>query len=161
MALGYSHFRHQALFAYNSAMHDYFKRYKRYGDYALRRVFNDLLRQETSKLKVPCIYIPSSASHLNQRGFDPVVGLFQEVFKLFPALIKMETTQGQSEKNRQERLATPQFFQFNSHYQVLLEEPQLLLVDDIYTTGRTIFHAQDCLRQAGFRGQFQSLSLAR
>ncbi|RHW47374.1 hypothetical protein DS832_04305 [Bombilactobacillus bombi] len=41
-ALGYHNFKHQAIFSYNLAMHDYFKRYKRYGDYVLRLVFQTL-----------------------------------------------------------------------------------------------------------------------
>ena len=142
-------------------MHDYFKRYKRYGDYQLRFVFQAQLQRAIGQLPGPYLYIPSSAQHLQLRQFDPVVGLFQNIAALIPALIKLPTTQAQAQKNRAERLATPQFLQFDRQYTALLAQPQLTILDDIYTTGRTLFHARDCLIAAGFQGKIYTFSLAR
>ncbi|UQS81698.1 ComF family protein [Bombilactobacillus folatiphilus] len=158
---GYQDLTHQALFRYNEAMHDYFKRYKRYGDYQLRNCFQKLLAHKLHTVKGPVIYIPSAKDHLQQRQFDPVVGLFKDLVTLTPALVKLPTPQAQAQKNRQERLQTPQFLRFNQRFNSILQAPQILIVDDIYTTGRTILHAYDCLRQVGFQGKISSFSLAR
>lgn len=158
---GYQAFQHIALYQYNAAMHDYFKRYKRYGDYQLRFVFQAQLQRAIGQLPGPYLYIPGSAQHLQLRQFDPVVVLFQNIAALIPALIKLPTTQAQAQKNRAERLATPQFLQFDRQYTALLAQPQLTILDDIYTTGRTLFHARDCLIAAGFQGKIYTFSLAR
>ncbi|MBA1394406.1 ComF family protein, partial [Lactobacillus sp. XV13L] len=88
-AQGYRGFYHQALFTYNPAMHDYFKRYKRYGDYRLRLAFQPYLKQKLRKLEPPFIFVPSSQNHWQRRLFDPVMGLFEGIVPLTPALIKV------------------------------------------------------------------------
>lgn len=160
-ALGYHNFKHQAIFSYNLAMHDYFKRYKRYGDYVLRLVFQPYLQQVLRQWQPPFIYVPTQTNHWQQRQFDPVKGIFGDLVKLTPALIKLPTSTPQAQKNRQQRLKTPQFFDFDQIYAAILQATQVTILDDIYTTGRTIFHARDCLRQQGYQGQISSLSLAR
>lgn len=158
---GYSNFQHRALFKYNTAMHDYFKRYKRYGDYHLRLVFQPYLLRALRNFSPPFIYVPSDFQHWQSRQFDPVWGLFSEIVKLTPALIKLPTTKAQAQKSRQERMQAPQFLQFNPQYTSVLQAQQITILDDIYTTGRTIFHVHDCLRQQGYTGKLVSLSLAR
>ncbi|UQS83306.1 ComF family protein [Bombilactobacillus thymidiniphilus] len=158
---GYNDYKHQALCVYNESMHDYFKRYKRYGDFSLRKAFQMDLRKMLVDYPEPFIFIPSSQEHLQQRQFDPTVGLFGDLINLTPAFIKMPTKVAQAQKNRQQRLATPQFLQFDHQYNALLTAKQITIVDDIYTTGRTILHAYDCLRAAGFTGVIRSCSLAR
>lgn len=96
---------------------------------------------------------------MQQRQFDPVVGLFQNIVALISALIKLPTTQAQAQKNRAERLATPQFLQFDRQYMALLAKPRLTILDNIYTTGRTLFHARDCLLAAGFQEKIHTFSL--
>lgn len=158
---GYSNFQHRALFKYNTAMHDYFKRYKRYGDYHLRLVFQPYLLRALRHFSPPFIYVPSDFQHWQNRQFDPVWGLFSEIVKLTPALIKLPTTKAQAQKSRQERMQAPQFLQFNPQYTSVLQAQQITILDDIYTTGRTIFHVHDCLRQQSYTGKLVSLSLAR
>lgn len=158
---GYSNFQHRALFKYNTAMHDYFKRYKRYGDYHLRLVFQPYLLRALRNFSPPFIYVPSDFQHWQSRQFDPVWGLFSEIVKLTPALIKLPTTKAQAQKSRQERMQAPQFLQFNPQYTSVLQAQQITILDDIYTTGRTIFHVHDCLRQQGYTGKLVSFSLAR
>lgn len=157
---GYSNFKHQALCRYNLAMHDYFKQYKRYGDRALCYVFQNKLHKKLSR-KDTYVYIPSSQEHLTRRRFDPVVELYGEIVNLTPALIKLPTKESQAQKNRNDRLKSPQFLKFDFAYKDILNKNKIVILDDVYTTGRTIFHATDCLREAGFTGQITSFSLAR
>lgn len=76
-------------------------------------------------------------------------------------MIKLPTTKAQAQKSRQERIQAPQFLQFNLQYTSVLQAQQITILDDIYTTGRTIFYVHDCLRQQGYTGNLVSLSLAR
>ena len=53
----------------------------------------------------------------------------------------------QSEKNRQERLLTTQpFLLLEGHKKYLQQE--IILFDDVYTTGRTLYHAKTSPVQA-------------
>ncbi len=51
----------------------------------------------------------------------------------------------QSEKSRQERLAAPQAFRATENM-TKIKNQKVLLVDDVYTTGRTLFHAAEILQ---------------
>ncbi|EGF37671.1 ComF operon protein 3, partial [Lacticaseibacillus rhamnosus MTCC 5462] len=37
----------------------------------------------------------------------------------------------------------------------------ITLLDDLYTTGRTLYHARDALVAAGFKGTIQAFTLIR
>ena len=160
----YSHeqWQHHALLQYNDALAAYFMQYKGYGAYHLRLAFSDLLKkyfyQHRYDLIVP---IPSDPLHLQQRGFDHVTSLYEKIISLQSLLIKLPTKVPQAQKNRYERLQTPQFFKVKDDVTIFKTKQHLLLVDDIYTTGRTLWHARNCLRAAGFKGQIDSFSLGR
>ncbi len=153
--------QYYALLQYNHALADYFMQYKGYGSYYLKDAFSDLLKQFFNTHHYDLIVpIPSDPNHLQTRGFDHVAGLYADIVPLKSLLIKMPTPVPQAQKNRYERLHTPQFFRSNAH----LDDShlkQILLVDDIYTTGRTLWHARDCLYHCGFQGRIDSFSLGR
>lgn len=144
-----------ALFRYNDAMKQLIFQYKGLGDYRLRHVFSDQL--QLGNRHTALVPIPSEPSHFARRGFDPVLGLFGHL-PLQQWLSKRDTATPQAQKNRQERLATPQSFRAvipTHHYR------QVLLLDDLYTTGRTLYHARQALIDAGFSGPIRSFSLIR
>lgn len=152
---------HQALFIYNQAMHDYFKRYKTLGDYRLRTAFSGdcqrWLRQHQADIYVP---IPTDTTRYQQRGFNPVVGLYQCCVPLTFCLKKWPQVKKQAQKNRQQRLQMTQPFYF-SGAAAQLTGKKILLLDDVYTTGRTLRHAQNCLLKAVPNCTIRSFSLAR
>lgn len=153
----------QALYRYKTpAMVDFFERYKFHGDYRLRWVFaaayQKLVRQYPRRqwLYVP---IPVDKETFANRGFNQVVGLCPEL-RLTDCLRVIQTKGRikQSRKNRIERLQTPQPFALNAT--VDLHNKQIVLLDDIYTTGQTLYHAQAVLVAAGAR-VVRAVTLAR
>ena len=155
------HFKNQALFTYNRAMQLYFQRYKGQGDYQLRLLFErDIQTRFPVKPNVAYVPIPSDEQHQQARGFNPVQGLFENCFPLMSLLKKRPTEKGQAQKNRAERLASPQFFELIP--QKLPDKPQsITILDDIYTTGRTLWHAQQCLRARYPQITINAITLAR
>lgn len=156
------HLQHQALFHYNAAMQTYFQRFKGQGDYRLRALFqNQLLTYFQSQQYDLYCFIPTETQHFQRRGFDHVQALFASFVTPTPLLLKQPTVCPQAQKDRQARLATPQFFTFSGQYKKMQHAKKILLIDDIYTTGRTFFHARTCLRDAGFKGSLATFSLVR
>ncbi|WP_238333968.1 ComF family protein [Companilactobacillus halodurans] len=88
-------------------------------------------------------YIPASPSHLLERGFDPVYELYSEVFDLKKLLIKADADKPQAQKNRLERLQTPQTFSARPEIRTIPKDKSILILDDIYTTGRTLMYARE------------------
>lgn len=120
--------------------------YKFSGDYRLRWVF----RQELTSWVQTCpadlvVPIPVSAATMAHRGFNQVAGLLAgSVAEVLRARPKQRP---QSAKDRTARLATPQPFTLVDAAQV--RGRKIVLVDDVYTTGRTLYHAASLLRAAG------------
>lgn len=134
-------------------------RYKFNGDYRLRlvfqRQFSRAVQQAGTALIIP---IPITAETWQTRGFNQVIGLLREV-QYQPLLeLKVSTKTAQSSKTRTERLATPQ--PFTLKHPELVTNQRVLLVDDVYTTGRTLYHAAALCQQAGCTW-IGSVSLAR
>lgn len=151
---------HQSLFGYNQFIHNYFKQYKRYGDILLADLFlKDLLTWSQNNPFDLITYIPSSKSHQLERGFDPVWEMYHQAFELTPLLSKKDADKPQAQKNRTERLNTPQTFSYIGAKDYS-SQIRVLLLDDIYTTGRTILHAKLALQANGLNNIY-TFSLSR
>lgn len=151
--------RNHALYRYNLAMKDYMHRYKFMGDYRLRMAFQQEMAKAIHEINPTIVVpIPINEQTWQTRGFNQVEGLL-EGLSVQPILAtRFEVKQAQSSKSREERLKTIQPFNL-----IKLPENQqgkILLVDDIYTTGRTLYHAAVLFHQAGYHN-VESLSLAR
>ncbi|WP_261806406.1 ComF family protein [Lapidilactobacillus luobeiensis] len=154
----------RALFKYNQAMQAYFQQYKGVGDYRLRGAFSGSLRQalgKNSTANTLIVPIPTSPSHLAERGFDPVLGLLDPACRPSLILASRDHQQHQAQLSRAARLASQQYFYCPRSCPQSRHDQPILLVDDIYTTGRTLLHAQTALRQAGYQGKVTALTLAR
>jgi len=154
-AQGETLLHHRALFTYNAAMKSFIQQYKGQGDYQLHDAFDDQWPHFSRQMLL--IPIPSETGHYERRGFDPVLGLFGQL-PLSQVLHKHATAKPQAQKSRHERLQTPQTFEV---IQSIAPARPVMLLDDLYTTGRTLYHAATALRQAGHRGKIQSFSLIR
>jgi competence protein ComFC len=153
------HLKHRALYRYNDAMKAFMQQYKFNGDYMMRHVFHDEFVQAIQAAKADRVVpIPVTPTTMKTRGFNQVSGLLTGV-KITECLqTRQKSKQAQSKKTRQERLATKQPFCLVDDYQLV--DQTVLLVDDVYTTGRTLYHAAALIHKAGAR-EVISISLAR
>ncbi|MHC9532315.1 ComF family protein [Dellaglioa sp. L3N] len=133
-------FQNQALYVYNDFMKAFMQNYKFNGDYRLRTVFQTALKKKLATLDFDfLIVIPVDSGTLNKRGFNQVCGLLAIEHSHF--LERNDTVkERQSHKNRKQRLELVQPFALSSNCPDLSDKV-VLVVDDIYTTGRTLFYA--------------------
>lgn len=161
---GNSLLKNHSVYRYNRQFHDLMVAYKRYGDYALHQVLEELIKDEVSRLQYDFyVPVPTSPEHRAKRQFDTVSAIYEKIFPLSYFLKKKENTGAQGEKNKQERLKTPQgfFVDKKAVFSEDISEGRLLLLDDIYTTGRTLYHARDKLLEVFPKIEIESFSICR
>ena len=136
------------MFHYDEAMKEFMHRYKFVGDYRLRYVFHADMRrwinQQTFDYLIP---IPVTPETMSIRGFNQTIGLIGNCDQGLLVTKHSQKSVPQSKKGRIERLKTPQPFTLTP--QVNLHQKRILVVDDVYTTGRTMYHAVALLKAAG------------
>ncbi|WP_162256154.1 ComF family protein [Lentilactobacillus senioris] len=154
-------FTNRALYEYNKAFKEYMVKYKFMGDYRLRLVFQTELSRVINKTKKMVVAIPVNPDTLKTRGFNQVTGWFANV-KYYDVLTPIDTTKAvaQSQKTRKERLELKQPFRLIETAVSAIKGQDILIVDDVYTTGRTIRHAAELIRNAGARS-VTGLTMAR
>ncbi|EKK20540.1 putative amidophosphoribosyltransferase [Fructilactobacillus florum 2F] len=147
----------RAFFPYKDQIKEYIKQYKLRGDYRLRLIMEPLFSNlaRTNEMLVP---IPVTATTIEQRGFNQVSGWFGSN-QLFPALLALPKDRPQAAKGRHDRLSGPQRFVVNEKLRSACLNRDICLVDDIYTTGRTLHEAAWLLQSAGAR-HIRSVTLA-
>lgn len=147
----------RSIYQYNDAFHDLMVAYKRYGHYVLFNVLAELIKNQLP-LADRYIPIPSSPEHLQQRGYDTIISIYEPLCNLSPVLIKKAGGEAQGEKNKNERLATDNLFSLKANVKL---SGQIVLRDDIYTTGRTIYHAWEIIKKAFPDCNVSSFTIAR
>lgn len=123
-------------------------RYKFQGDYRLRLVFLERFSKFVREMKADVVIpIPVTPYTMQTRGFNQVIGLLDCPYD--STIIKTVNTHKtrQSQKSRKQRLLTEQPFMLTAPQKI--QDKRVLLVDDIYTTGRTLYHAATLCEQAG------------
>lgn len=155
-----TNFHNRAIFQYNDLLKQFMSQYKFYGDYRLRKVFQTKIKREVTQLKADLVIpIPIAPATLQRRGFNQVAGLLEGVSTVDGlATLQVEKQQPQSAKNRQQRMQTQQPFSLNLSPEKF-NKKRVLIVDDIYTTGRTIRHAARLFQEAG-ASEVMGLTLA-
>lgn len=143
---------HQAVFTYNTALEEFFSRYKFLGDYRLHHVFHKYFQIEKGYTIVP---IPVSKQRFQERGFNQVAALLQQL--PFSSLLEKEEGPAQNTRTRNERLKNKNTFTLKAKVKV---PDKILLMDDVYTTGRTLQHAIAVLKQGGAQ-EIKTFSLCR
>lgn len=155
-------FQHSALFHYDEEMKQWFEEYKFKGNYQLRHSFSQHLAEHLKKEKDTIIVpIPLSERRLAERGFNQVEGLLNGAGISYTNCLKRTGHDPpQSKKTRQERLSGNQPFELCPMNKQILANRKVLLVDDIYTTGRTLFFASEILLKIPVK-TLKTFSLAR
>ncbi|CCF23757.1 ComF family protein [Leuconostoc citreum] len=140
-------------------MHDYMQRYKFNGEYALRHVFNRQLIQAVQNIEIDLVVpIPVSQYTLLTRSFNQTLGLFEGLRYQQLLSVSQAKKTDQSRFNRQKRLTRAQPFVIAND--ISLSGQSVLLIDDVYTTGRTLYYAAELIYTLGAKN-VKSLSLAR
>ncbi len=142
---------HTYLYEYNEKLSDYFKQFKFLGDIRMKEAFSldiNLKLKAFEKEGYLIVPIPVSKERLITRGFNQVECLLESSQISFEKILKKKKhVPTQSEQTRSERLAMKQPFYITKNKGQKLSNKKILLVDDVYTTGRTILHAYDCLEK--------------
>lgn len=152
----------QSMFQYNAMMRAFFKSYKFQGDYALRLVFRERFVnfiKNSIKENEQIVPIPIDEDTMKARGFNQVTGLIEGLdFLNVLSNQRTENSKHQFQRNREERLSHVNTFKAIDNHAI--DGQNVLLVDDIYTTGTTIRQAADVLKKQGVR-TVRSITLCR
>lgn len=152
---------HHACYAYTGVVKDWLQRYKFQGDYRLAGAFtNDLQAFQRAHPKGLFLPLPISLASYEERGFNQCEGMLKQAGIRYVQFLGNQHAGGkQSEKNRQERLLTAQPFSLRDGHEKYIQQ-EIILFDDVYTTGRTLYHAKTLLYRHGFRS-VRSITIAR
>ncbi|MCT8140142.1 ComF family protein [Anaerobacillus sp. CMMVII] len=155
--------KNRSVFVYNSFLQEVIGRWKYRGDAELVKLFwpklQILVKQfETIDAVVP---IPLSPERLYERSFNQAQALAEGLpYPIVEAIIRPIGVTKQSKKSRQQRLHQEDRFQIGLVPASLCKGKSLLLVDDIYTTGATLYSAAAILKQHGAAAVY-SITVAR
>lgn len=155
---GYLH-QNISIYLYNEFFKEVMARYKFRGDYLLAKIFAEMMKDFLRKINPDVLIpIPLSEKRLYERGFNQAEALIIEAGYQPTKMLSRIHSEKQSKKSRHERIHIPQVFQVEVREN--LAGKNVLLIDDIYTTGSTLRHAAKLLKVAGVE-RVQSLTLAR
>lgn len=152
---------HQAIFFYNDAGREFMKQYKFQGDLKLASIFSETLKDYLKPYSKTHILttIPTSQTSFQNRGFHAVDLLLDYAGINYQTLLTVKKETGlQSSKKRAERLLSDQPFGIKSELHRGELKQGILIIDDVYTTGRTLLHARERLEEYA---PTQSFSLFR
>ncbi|RAZ79711.1 ComF family protein [Planococcus halotolerans] len=125
-------------------MKDYFHQFKFLQDVVLAEVFAEELVKAVRKTKAAAVPIPMNPVKLRERTFAQVDSILEAGGADYVHLLqKNEEVQG--EKNKGERISTRGLFTLNGNS----VPKNIVLVDDMYTTGTTLRLAAKILKEAG------------
>ncbi|KXT77454.1 ComF family protein [Streptococcus sp. DD13] len=139
-------------------MAEYFQRFKFWGDYQLREVFSHELKLALKNFSdYTIVPIPISKDRRKTRGFNQVTALLDAARIPYQNILEKDEREAQSHLSRLERLKREQPFRIKQSTKV---PNKILLVDDIYTTGATIYQAKQIIMKEGTE-KIKTFSLAR
>ena len=105
--------------------------------------------------------MPSSSEKVANRGFNQTRLILEAAVIPFQDLLMSEGSGGkQAYKNRHDRLQDTSKIKVKKDLENIDKNRPIILFDDVYTTGTTMFSAYKALELAGF-SQVSGLTLAR
>nr|WP_309098555.1 ComF family protein [Fredinandcohnia onubensis] len=151
--------KNRSIYLYNDFAKEVISLYKFRGDFVISSIFKTPLKKafnthfNSSYLVVP---IPLSNERLYERGFNQAKALAGLLGVPVHEVLARTHLEKQSKKGRSERIAGENVFRLTDE----VHGKDILLVDDIYTTGSTLRHVGKVLLEAGAKS-VSSLTLMR
>lgn len=143
--------RNVSIFTYNTFMQEVIAKWKYRGDYVIGHSFQSIFQQvfqeafsKKKKKEIISVPIPLSQMRGSERAFNQAEMLARFLPVPMELALQRKNSEKQSKKSRKERLSMTNPF--------ILSKPlnkSVVLVDDIYTTGRTLRHAAEILKENG------------
>ena len=116
---------------------------------------------DNDELKADIItFVPISKKKLKSRGFNQTEILANEFcnktnLKILNLLIKIKETPAQAGLNKEERIKNLKgSFEFDKEHREAVKDKNILLIDDVFTTGSTVNECAKLLKNAGASGVF-------
>ena len=146
----------ETFYHYDSLFKDLLLQYKECYDEALKDVFlygikeRIILKYHGYKI----IYVPSSKEKLNQRGFNHLKLIFDELHFEEVSGLRMieELSQVNKDKKQREKMLNNYLYEGN-------KLDKVLIVDDVYTTGSSIIGVSRALKP--YANHIRALTLAK
>lgn len=139
-----------SVYEYNVSMQEMIAKWKYRGDFCLHAIFRDSFCSEVQafftrkKINPLLLPIPLSDERLKERGFNQATSLASLIGEPNEQIIERIHSEKQSKLSRLDRMQTTNPFKVTAEV-----TGDVLLIDDIYTTGRTLRHAAIVLKHAG------------
>jgi competence protein ComFC len=154
--------KNRSVFLYTEDMKEALARFKFRGDielvYAFESAFLSTFKAAYPKHSCSLVPLPLSEERMKERGFNQSELLASLInLPIIHPLIR-NTNEKQSKKSRYERLSQEDIFSTDRH-SVLGKD--LILIDDLYTTGSTLHQAAYCLKKIGGANSISSFTLIR
>ncbi|MBC2184130.1 ComF family protein [Listeria sp. FSL L7-0233] len=137
----------KSIYRYNDFAKEYMKKFKFQGDYEIGAIFKNELKKQLAGKNQKIVPIPVSKIRKLERGFNQTTAILKQSDILYEEILAKKHTEKQSKKTKKERLAAEQVFYFSG--KAVCEIREILLFDDIYTTGSTLNLAAQILKEAG------------
>ena len=137
------------VFDYNKEVQQLFHRYKFVNDAAMSAVIAHFINVDFKKYDL-VIPIPISNKRLEERTYNQVSLVLDQLNVNYSDILKTNKVKRQSELSKAERLREKQIFFMHEGDKERVYGADILLVDDIYTTGITVhqaaqeLYAQNC-----------------
>ncbi|UOE93812.1 ComF family protein [Alkalihalobacillus sp. LMS39] len=154
--------KNRSLYEYNEFLKEVIARFKYRGDVVLATLFHQEIQKMYDKHFPAHIvtYIPLSQERLWERGFNQAEEVARVLPKCHSLLVRLIDEEKQSKKSRNERLAKTTPFTIKKGVETFIRNADIIIVDDIYTTGSTVRQAGKVLKQVG-ANSISSLTIAR
>ncbi|WNF36588.1 ComF family protein [Bacillaceae bacterium IKA-2] len=157
--------KNRSLYVYNDFLQEVIATWKYRGDAELVKLFWQPLQKAAKQFPVDvAVPIPLDETRLYERSFNQAKLLAEGLpFEVVEVLQRPQESRKQSKKTRKERLQEEdkeEKFQIVPALLHTIQDKKVLLVDDIYTTGATLYEAAAVLK-ANQAAHVYALTVAR